>query len=303
MGVFLCILTVKKRIYAINREKGLGNRLITTPIGGISPACAERLLMPNAAWAWEFLRRNKQYRADFTKAFWNGPDVEELVTGSRLIIGKRRYQKARDWGLLFFADPDFNALATDVFWKPSAFQATVHVELGDPEIETKQVHSNFGCVEESVILSELCGHRVLFESINQSLHVVLNTPYYWFQLYCDTEHPNGDKLVIRFKIDGASHSLGRIKTIEQLINLAHETGDEINQLASAHRAKLFSESITALDVKKNGGGYKQIAYALVGAKRAEIEWEDGHSALKEKARRALLRGRIYRDGKYLSLLE
>ncbi|PCI52871.1 MAG: hypothetical protein COB36_14285 [Alphaproteobacteria bacterium] len=259
--------------------------------------------MPNAAWAWEFLRRNKQYRKDFTKAFRDSPSVEELVTGSRLIIGKRRYQKARDWGLLFFADPDFNALTTEVFWKPSAFQSTVHVELGDPMIETKHIHSNFGCVDESVILSKLCDHRVLFESINQSLHVVLNTRYYWFQLYCDTKHPNGDEAIIRFKVDGASHSLGRIKTIEQLLNIAHETGEEINQLASANRAKVLGESITALDIKRYGGTYKDIACALVGTKRTENEWENGHSALKEKARRALVRGRKYRDGEYLSLLE
>ena len=283
-------------------KMGLGNRLITTPIRGNSPACAERLLMPNAAWAWEFLRRNKLYQRDFAKAFWDSPDVIELVTGSRLVIAKKRYQKARDWGLVCFADPDYNALETEVVWKPSAFNATVRVKLGDLQAECESPHSNFGRVEDSVILSELRCHRVLYESMNKSRHIVLNTPEYWFQLYCDTVHPSGDKVIIRFRIDGGNHSLERMKTIAELIDLAHSSNDELSQLGTQKTTQMLQDSIIALDIKKDGGSYKAISCALVGEKRTIEEWDSGNCVLKDKARRALAMGRRYRDYKYLSLL-
>lgn len=281
---------------------GLGNRLIITPYWGDSTACAARLTMPNAAWAWEFLRRNKLYQRDFTKAYGDCPHVTDLATGSRLVIAKKRYETARNWGLVCFADPDFNALETEVVWKPSAFNATVRVKLGDLKTECESPHRNFGRIEESVILSELPCRRVLYESVNNSRHIVLCTQKYWFQLYCDTEHPSGDKVIIRFRIDGGRHSLERMKRIAELLSLAHSSSEEISQIGTQKTTQMLQDSIIALDTKSIGGSYKDISCALVGEERTIEEWNSGNCVLKDKARRALAMGRRLRDHDYLSLL-
>ncbi len=272
------------------------------PVRGNTNACVKKILMSNAAWAWEFLRRNMDYRLDFTKEHWNRPDVESLSTGTRLVIGKRRYQRARKWGLLFFADPDRSALETEVFWKPSVFPATVRVKLGDPEMETLMERENFCSVSDSVILSQLCCRRILFDSINHSRHIVLNARRYWFQLYCDSPHPLDDEAVIHFRIDGVKHSKQRMKTARQLLELHRSSGGKLSQIGARKNAVKLQESLIALDVRKNKGSYQDIARALVGDKRTDLEWENGHSALKERIRRTLVRGRKYRDGGYLSLL-
>ncbi|MCF6221819.1 MAG: DUF2285 domain-containing protein [Robiginitomaculum sp.] len=258
--------------------------------------------MSNAAWAWEFLRRNTDYRLDFTREYWDGPDIEHLDTGTRLIIGKRRYQRAREWGLLFFADPDRSALETEVFWKPSAFPATLRVKLGDPQMENVHGQRNFDHVADSVILSELSCRRILFDSINQSRHIVLNAPRYWYQLYCDTPHPFDDEAVIRFRIDGAKHSEQRMKTARQLLELHRSAGGKLSQIGTRKNAQKLQEAIIALDVNKADGSYRDIARYLVGNKQTDLEWDSGNCRLKDRARRALAMGKTYRNGDYLTLL-
>ncbi len=273
-----------------------------TPVRGNTAVRAKKILMSNAAWAWEFLRRNTDYRMDFTKEYWDGPDVKDFETGTRLITGTRRYQKARKWGLLFFADPDRSAMETEVFWKPSVFPATVRVKLGDPQLENEHGHTNFGGVMDSVILSELSCRRILFDSINQSRHIVLNARRYWFQLYCDTPYPINEEAVIRFRIDGAKHSEQRMKTARQLFELHRSTGGKLSQIGPRKNAQKLQEALVALDVNKADGSYRDIARYLVGAKRTDLEWDSGNCRLKDRARRALAMGKKYRDRDYLTLL-
>ncbi len=273
------------------------------PITGILTSLTVPARMPNAAWAWEFLRRNRNYREDFTQAYPSLPKAVELATGSRLIIGKRRYQTARNWGLLLFADPDFTALETDVFWKPTIYPATVHVHLSDPEAELQIRRCRLNKISDTVILSSLNCRRILFESINGSRHVVINACRYWVQLYCDTPHPIDDKAIIKFRIDGATHADKRINTVRQLLEIHRSTGRKLSQIGYRRNAGTLIDALIALDVKRMGGTYRDIACAFVGEERTADEWGQGSCSLKEKARRALVRGREYRDGKYLSLLK
>ena len=109
-------------------------------------------------------------------------------------------------------------------------------------------------------------------------------------------------MIIRFKVDGASHSLERMKTIAELINLAHSSSDKLSQLGTDKTTQMLQDSIIALDASKGGGSYRKISCALVGEKRTLEEWESGNCVLKDKARRALAMGRRFRDQDYLSLL-
>ena len=74
--------------------------------------------MPSAAWAWEFLRRNQDYRADYERARKTLPTRQTLETGSVFYIANDAQESARQWGLLSFADPNKAALDADVFWHP-----------------------------------------------------------------------------------------------------------------------------------------------------------------------------------------
>jgi len=257
---------------------------------------------PNAVWAWEFLRRNDAYRQDYVDALSYLPKIERLESGSRLITGERRYRAARKWGLLFFANPDLNAMRAHVFWRPSLFPATIPVSLRDSEREQERARYSGKSNSDTVILSRLCCRRILFESVNQSRHIVLHARRLWLQLYCDSAHPIDDNAVINFRFDGATHANKRMNSLKQLFDLHRSMGRKISDIGYIRNANTFREALIALDIHGMGGSYQDIAKSLYGRDRVEKDWENGCSSLKQKARRALKRGRRYRDGKYLELL-
>ena len=259
--------------------------------------------MPSAAWAWDMLRENMDYHSDCVDGLKHTPEVVELESGCRLLIGNRRYEKARKWGLLFFVDPDLGAMEADVFWQPSYYPATVHVRLGQPQDDTKVANRNFSRTVNTVMLQEFCCRRTLFESINGSRHIVLKSRRYWFQLYCDSPHPIDDNALVEFSVDGGEHSNKRVKSIHQIIALHRSRGGKISQIGYRRNAERLQKYLVALKIKRQGGDYRDIAIALEGLEFVEAEWCGGYSPLKQKMYRIYKNAREYRDGKYLSLLE
>jgi len=257
---------------------------------------------PSAIWAWEFLRRNSEYRKDYDAMLADQPKTFELTGGSRLVIGEQRYERARHWGLLFPADPDLSAHEAGVFWKPSVFPATIPVSLRDPDRERERGRLGRHSFSDMVILSDLACRRLIFESINRSRHVVLAPRRYWIQLYCDTAHPLDDNALISFRIDGAEHANKRILNMQQLLRLHRSSGRELKAIRWRRDTGKLKSALMALDVRAMGGSYRDIAIALHGRSEVRNNWDNGTSSLKQSARRALERGERYRDGDYLGLL-
>ena len=259
--------------------------------------------MPSAAWAWDMLRENSDYRHDCIDGLKHSPKIVKLDSGCRLLVGNRRYEKARKWGLLFFVDPDMSAIEADVFWQPSYYPATVHVRLGRPQDDMQIDNRNFGRTSDTVMLQEFCCRRTLFESIKGSRHIVLKSRRYWFQLYCDTAHPIDDKALVEFRIDGGLHSNKRINSMRQIIALHRSHGGKISQIGYRKNTERLQNYLIALKIKRRGGDYHDIAIALMGENFVDEAWDGGHSPLKQKMCRIYKSAQEYRDGKYLSLLE
>lgn len=58
--------------------------------------------LSNAAWAWEFLRRNLAYQRAYRA---NRPGMKKpirLKSQTRLVRLRKRFREAENWGLLFF---------------------------------------------------------------------------------------------------------------------------------------------------------------------------------------------------------
>jgi len=253
---------------------------------------------PNAVWAWEFLRRNQDYQSDYRDHHGSGPRATILPSGSHLIVGERRYRAARKWGLLFFANPDRPAHRAALFWKPSLFPATIPVTLRTIDEEKEKGRLVQHTDEDLIILSEICCQRYIFESVNGSRHVILAPRRYWIQLYCDSAHPLDDQALIYFRLDGAQHAYKRLNSFQQLLRLHKSSGRDISAIGYRRNITPLSNAITALDIKESGGSYGDISKAINDPDMIATQ----KAAAKQKAVRALQRGELYRDGKYLELL-
>ena len=59
-------------------------------------------MLSNAAWAWEFLRRNPDYQRAYRTNRSGMMKPIMLKSRTRLIRLRKRFREAENWGLLFF---------------------------------------------------------------------------------------------------------------------------------------------------------------------------------------------------------
>src|SRR6266540_2595224 len=88
------------------------------PAKGATPGLAQAEPCDGSDWAWEFLRRNPDYLADWRAAVPRRLSPITLHDGTPLLRLRRRYPKAENWGLYAFADPFSTARSSPVFWLP-----------------------------------------------------------------------------------------------------------------------------------------------------------------------------------------
>ena len=79
-------------------------------------------------WAWEFLRRNADYIADWRSSVPQQLPCITLRDGTKLLRLRRRFPRAEKWGLHAFADPKLCAHKANVFWHAKALKLSlIHI--------------------------------------------------------------------------------------------------------------------------------------------------------------------------------
>ena len=59
-------------------------------------------LLTRSRVAWEYLRRNPDYRRDWRVSAPGRPQAIPLIDGTLLLRARRRYRRAEAWGLCIF---------------------------------------------------------------------------------------------------------------------------------------------------------------------------------------------------------
>jgi len=258
--------------------------------------------LPNAAWAWEFLRRNPAYRADYLAAEGTYPTRETLHTGSVLYTMTQPQSRAEKWGLLSFADPDKRAINADVFWSPDLLAGALRVKLTHPDetvLDQSEPH-------DTIILSALQTRRVMLHTLNGARHILLNGKRFWIHLYSIKRAPTDDYAVIDVRFDGAKHMGRRIDTATQLLELHRSVGGNLSLIGRRKNAAPLINALTAYDVwngfERDPGGLRDIAIAIFGQARVRNDWTGSSRYLKDHARRARDKGKDLVEGGYKTLL-
>lgn len=258
--------------------------------------------MPNAAWAWEFLRRNQDYRADYERARKSLPTRQTLETGSVFYIANDAQEDARQWGLLAFADPNKAALDADVFWHPDLLAGALRVKLTRPIGDMR----DGDLPSDTIILSALQTRRVMLQLTNGARHILLNGTRFWIHLYSIKRAPPDDYAVIDVRFDGAKHMGRRLDTATQLLSLHRSVGGKLSLIGRRKNAQPLRNALTAFDVwngfERPQGGLRDIAVALVGEDRVKEDWTGASRYLKDQARRARDKGARLVGGDYEALL-
>lgn len=109
--------------------------------------------------AWEFLRRNPDYRL--------------CVSGSDPSAEDDTDKLAKPWGLRFLADPALNAVETSIFWHPEICAHTVILDAGVC-ITSKNITLSENLLHQAVIRNTKDGQHIL---LRKAGHTYPDVPY------------------------------------------------------------------------------------------------------------------------------
>lgn len=253
------------------------------------------LIMSDAAWAWEGLRRNALYRQTWTRYQASLPPICDRRASLRYVQLDRPYLEAETFGLVCFADPDHSASEVPVFWLPNLLRRTLFVSLS---VAPNDLKGGFS-------LDSLKCCPTVLDTVDGQRHVRLGGHEFWIQLVSDDLIALDDDTQIEVRLRGEDALPERISSVEQLFSLHQsESGVPAPLKRPPNRSKLM-EGLLAHDVEmgRDGsrGSLRDIAVALFGRDRISAEWTANRS-LKNHAVRARDRGRAFVDHGYRELL-
>lgn len=221
--------------------------------------------------AWEYLRRNPEYRQD-----WH----------------RRRSQQARHWGLRLLEDPDLDARDAQPDWFPDP-PGVVHVY---PDIDPPHDAPPFR-------LWDLPGEkRLLHDGRRLLLSHRVDGRTRCLALSPELE----DGMAHVYAVRGSRQMLTRWRNAEIAFAMLDERQTQRHGIAitggrPGRTALLHLRTLQALDGVQAGASQRQIATVLYGAEAVASRWHsDGQ--LRAHVRRLIARGRRLMQGGYRRLL-
>jgi Family of unknown function (DUF6499) len=115
-------------------KRSLLGRLLNHSVGSIGghAASCDPADYDLGDWAWEFLRRNQHYVADWRSSVPRHLPSITLKDGTQLLRLRRRFPRAEKWGLYAFADPALCAHRAHLFWHANALKRMVRLNAKKP---------------------------------------------------------------------------------------------------------------------------------------------------------------------------
>ncbi|MCA6111796.1 DUF2285 domain-containing protein [Bradyrhizobium cenepequi] len=246
-----------------------------------------------ADWAWEFLRRNDDYIADWRSSVPRHLPCVTLKDRTQLLRLRRRFPRAEKWGLYTFADPKLCPHQAPVFWHTSALKGVVRLNAqrpNDPDnASTARTLADFNVDRRAVIgidgvtlvLMKGRGSQVPVEIHGLS---VLTAPF-----------------APVFELHDLADLAGQTELLRRLQRFTEQRHGAIQKPPFTSDARL-RHALIALDESLKGRTYRQIAITIFGEKKVAEEWHGHSQFLKDRTRRLVAKGTELMKGGYRALL-
>lgn len=236
--------------------------------------------LPNLGWAWEFLRRDADYRAEYS-ASRKGDVDEDRLSGTKAASGP----------LLRPVDPDQDARTADVFWHKDVCATVLPVE-GVPAHSkgTFQFLPLDGMRCRVSVIDDKDTHHVLYSEEGRSLQLEVHGPLI-------------EAALLTPALLQEQEAPGRLIAMRRLCDMLATHSLRAALYPPERRAARLMTLVKALDGALLNMSQRDIAIRLFGAARVAKEWSDPGNHLRDQVRRAIRSGRKMMAGGYRRLLD
>ena len=243
-------------------------------------------------WAWEYLRRNGDYQADWRETIPRDLPGVLLRDGTTVVRLTRRDLRAEHWGLQAFANPFRPAPHTTVFWLPSRCRGTIRA----------QCHMTCGVTSPDTFTLDA------FDARRTAAIGVDGIPVVWLKGQGFTVAliaPGWDVLTrpaaLTFELAGFDQLQAKVECL-MLMQRLRKAGTPASSSVPRQTAQRLHLTLRALDGHLAGMTYRQIAVEIFGAARVAADWHSSSRSLKDLTRRLVAKGHQLMKGGYLDLL-
>jgi hypothetical protein len=234
--------------------------------------------LPPPALAWEFLRRNCYYRADYQRHLY------EVALGAGADAEARRFAR---WGLSFAADPAIGAQDQPIFWRPDVYPRTI-VLAPAPR----------GAVAAIPYAPERWNGQFVTRSSADGVHALLMAEGAFHRLWMPQPIASGEPVACVAPLGDETAS--EVAAIMQFWRHVSGAAPPLHAPADG-RLRRIRMSLRALDGRHAGESYRALAERLFGAQRvADESWRT--SSLRDATIRLVRTGMALTCGQYRRLL-
>jgi len=221
-------------------------------------------------WAWEFLRRNPDYRQDYVAyTLGNIPNP---------------YEAATCWGLVTLIDPDVDARSAAIFWSSGQSRAVLQLVIAG-ETEPNGL-SELKCKTSVLALPGMPQRHVLYSCEGRFLQLEIT----------------GDGAICRsrYMVEALpEHSgEGQLTALRKLTDLLRYKRMRPHLYSRQRRGRRLAHIAAILDSYACHPAYRLVARDVFGNERAESDWD----SLRDHIRRAVAAGRKLSRNGYLEFL-
>jgi hypothetical protein len=246
---------------------------------------APLLQLERPGFAWEWLRRDERYRGEAHLAGFS----RRILSGIEV---RKDDDRASNWGLHAFEDPDLPAPLARPVWRSEVHPSVLPAEAGPA-----------GPRGDSFSLGSVRSLATLVEDRNRAEHLLLSDGARSVRVDSVGLSVAAGAVTFRYRLEGLESAERPVLALRRLLALAR-TG---RFSAALHppdvRARRWVALLRTVDALAAGAGQREIAEHLVGREAAEPGWRVEAPALRSQAQRLVRQARTIAAGRYLELLQ
>ncbi len=248
--------------------------------------------LSRSRWAWEFLRRNEDFRAEARAHRPEEISVRTACNGITLLRPRTDQMAAERWGLAFFPDPRRDGFHANTFWSTALFPRQVKVQVSPA--------GPGGTCEIYERTAQQCGIVHLVDSAGRE-HLLVRGNGHVVQVQCTgMSLLSPEPVRLGFLIRGTANISSRWRMLKDAQRVY---GDGETPAPGWSRTRLaLRNALIAHDCQVAGLSVRETAAMIYGPARAEAAWASPGRSMKDEIRRARARGNELVSGGYRTLL-